>query len=134
MKDPYDLTRALRRLQPGETLRDPAVPGLSYRARKGGLFAQYRYKTAKGWKGITLGRVEPYRVVVNDRPSVTIGVKSLTPHRKRALELIEAGGDPRSPDDPSIEYALDLYEVSLRDRGLANAGKIIALQIGRAHV
>jgi integrase len=43
--------------RPGAIYPDPSVPGLRYRHRKGGIFAELRVKTAHGWKPIALGRV-----------------------------------------------------------------------------
>jgi hypothetical protein len=42
----------------GATYPDPAVPGLRYRARTGGVYAELRHKVGPGrWKAVPLGRL-----------------------------------------------------------------------------
>jgi hypothetical protein len=36
---------------------DPPVPGLRYRVRPGGVFAEYRYKLNRKWAAKALGRL-----------------------------------------------------------------------------
>jgi integrase len=91
--------------RPGATFSDPACAGLRYRTRKGGIFAELRYRTPGGWRSHPLGRLPTGAAEVHafllaasqawepdddDDTSRAFGVNDIiAPVRKRAWALRE---------------------------------------------
>jgi integrase len=118
----------LSKARPGANIPDPAVPGLRYRARPGGLFAQYRWKqgTPRQLLSITLGRVDLTPRV--DSTAEALGrllpggpvlapllpdeVRILEPFRARARALraaVARGQDPRTPVGDTLGLVAELF-------------------------
>lgn len=85
--------KSVLKMKPGGTLADPAVPGLRYRARKTGIYAELRYKAPDGkWRATPLGQFTPH----NSPFAHMTGDDPLTQMRAKAVQRT-AEGPPEAP-------------------------------------
>ncbi len=124
--------RDLNRMKEGDTLSHPTVPGLRFRARKAGVFAEYRFKEkATGqWRSRPLGKLgEPVSLdalapsPTGPQPGtlhITLPdpVEAMEEAAREARDMLAAGLDPRhkAPGAPweaiTLREALDLHLAS----------------------